>query len=322
MTAASFYPGPFTVTGEAFRKAETFLAGGKSKTDRPVANNTRLRRVDADTIALVFHQTAVVTYHRDGRFTIYGGGWNSVTTKARIRTYSPVRHLFSVSGEWVVGYTGELTPPRVQKCRTCKGRGRWVEPDYCYGPRYCYTAWEGHPCKHGSTTGGHRPDTCEHGHTARHTIGESERVCYRCKGEGRTDYGSKRIPILVSPSCAFTVDDTGAYVGEAATPDAPGSGYAPVKHTAPSYTPSYSYGPTYASGDTIVSTLATLVPAVRAEVRHPVTGDMAPVHAVIVSLNDSHRWTREQVADWLDTLDVDLRFPAGPDTTTTEENAS
>jgi hypothetical protein len=31
--------------------------------------------------------------------------------------------------------------------------------------------------------------------------------------------------------------------------------------------------------------------------------------SVIIHLNDDHAWTREQVADWIETLDVDLRFP-------------
>ncbi len=34
----------------------------------------------------------------------------------------------------------------------------------------------------------------------------------------------------------------------------------------------------------------------------------------IIHLNDDHRWTREQIADWLDTLDVDLRFQTPEDT--------
>lgn len=31
-----------------------------------------------------------------------------------------------------------------------------------------------------------------------------------------------------------------------------------------------------------------------------------PASGVIVHLNDDHKWTREKIADWLDTLDVDL----------------
>jgi len=34
------------------------------------------------------------------------------------------------------------------------------------------------------------------------------------------------------------------------------------------------------------------------------------VMRIVVHLNDNHRWTREQVADWLETLDVDLSFPS------------
>lgn len=37
------------------------------------------------------------------------------------------------------------------------------------------------------------------------------------------------------------------------------------------------------------------------------------IRDVIIHLNDIHRWTREQIADWLETLDVDLRFKSGED---------
>lgn len=33
------------------------------------------------------------------------------------------------------------------------------------------------------------------------------------------------------------------------------------------------------------------------------------IASLIVHLNDDHKWSREQIADWLDTLDVDLSFP-------------
>lgn len=36
--------------------------------------------------------------------------------------------------------------------------------------------------------------------------------------------------------------------------------------------------------------------------------DGVPVTKVVIHLNDHHRWTREKIADWLDTLDVDLSF--------------
>lgn len=34
---------------------------------------------------------------------------------------------------------------------------------------------------------------------------------------------------------------------------------------------------------------------------------------MIVDLNDSHGWSRERIADWVDSLDVDLSFPVPED---------
>lgn len=33
-----------------------------------------------------------------------------------------------------------------------------------------------------------------------------------------------------------------------------------------------------------------------------------PLYAIIMELNDFHHWTREQIADWLETLDIDIEF--------------
>lgn len=38
----------------------------------------------------------------------------------------------------------------------------------------------------------------------------------------------------------------------------------------------------------------------------------ASITDVVMHLNDNHKWTREAIADWLDTLDVDLTFPTEP----------
>lgn len=35
------------------------------------------------------------------------------------------------------------------------------------------------------------------------------------------------------------------------------------------------------------------------------------VGSLIVHLNDDHKWRREQIADWLDSLDLDLSFRVG-----------
>ena len=43
------------------------------------------------------------------------------------------------------------------------------------------------------------------------------------------------------------------------------------------------------------------------ECTHP-----APLSTVIMCLNDSHKWTRERIADWLESLEVPLVFKDEP----------
>ncbi|UUG69428.1 hypothetical protein SEA_SHAM_101 [Streptomyces phage Sham] len=50
------------------------------------------------------------------------------------------------------------------------------------------------------------------------------------------------------------------------------------------------------------------LPGVTEEVKHPVTGRQALLWNVIVDLNDRHGWSREQIADWVETLDIDISF--------------
>ncbi|WMI33497.1 hypothetical protein SEA_KENREY_110 [Streptomyces phage Kenrey] len=50
------------------------------------------------------------------------------------------------------------------------------------------------------------------------------------------------------------------------------------------------------------------LPGVHEMVKHPVSGNRNTLERVIISLNDQHKWTREEIADWLDTLDIDLTF--------------
>lgn len=49
-------------------------------------------------------------------------------------------------------------------------------------------------------------------------------------------------------------------------------------------------------------------PGIHEMVKHPVDGHMDDLESVIISLNDEEQWTREQIADWLETLDIDIRF--------------
>jgi hypothetical protein len=63
------------------------------------------------------------------------------------------------------------------------------------------------------------------------------------------------------------------------------------------------------------SKLANDLPGVREHVSLPCECVNKPVFSrkvtlrnAIIHLNDKDRWTRDQIADWLESLDIDLRF--------------
>jgi hypothetical protein len=85
-----------------FQQAEQFL--GK-KSDRPLECNTRLIRLDDNTIVVRHHRTDIVTYykHRDD-VLLNNGGWYSDSTKERMNRYTTVsihRYRF----QWYVNGT-------------------------------------------------------------------------------------------------------------------------------------------------------------------------------------------------------------------------
>lgn len=75
-----------TATVNDWASADAYLG---AKHDRPIANNTRVQRRGDDAIAIMLHATDVVTFYRDGRVRLANGGWDSVTTADRIRTFAP-----------------------------------------------------------------------------------------------------------------------------------------------------------------------------------------------------------------------------------------
>lgn len=56
------------------------------------------------------------------------------------------------------------------------------------------------------------------------------------------------------------------------------------------------------------SHLAKFLPGVDEVVIHPVTKEKDTVFNIVINLNDCYKWPREDVADWLDSLDADLEF--------------
>lgn len=51
----------------------------------------------------------------------------------------------------------------------------------------------------------------------------------------------------------------------------------------------------------------------------PVCHEETSLKLVIISLNDIHQWSRDAIADWLETLDTDLTFRASTDQLTIGE---
>jgi len=300
-----------------------YLAQGlrKAKTvSRPINKhqNQRVVRLSNGDIGLRLHYTYCVIFHVDGTVTIDTGGWNTITTRAFINEHAPV-DLWQVSGDLFLGVPNPtFSEPRVRKCRKC--RGKTVLPDSCHGPNWCYPPWYdgSQPCEHGQTVA-HKREQCWHGKTGSHALPDVE--CWRCKGSGSVDYGSKPIHFAWSGT-AYRFDPCDVQAGLYTWPDTteapdvpigkPSNGpwqsqpYVPPapKYVAPAPVSDYSR-----SGDI----LAGLIPSILQVARYPCSCDLygyeRGVNQIIVHLNDGCKWTREAIADWLETLDLDLRFP-------------
>lgn len=272
---------------------KTYIAGGRSKIDRPIGGSRTKRAYlsSGGVIRLRLHNTDVVTLYPDGTESIYVGGWNTVTTKRFLSEHSRAR-VWSEKGQLYVRVADPtLTPPRVQKCRMCHGAG--TLPQTCYGPGYCYS-WGSGQCEHGETDS-HKREMCQHGETTQHALAPG--TCYRCDGEGRVDYGSNPIHYRWDGG-PLTIDADGYPVLDGK----PTAASKPKPAPKPAATSGTDYGD---SGRLLRAEL----PALEQHVTCPHCGINGALEAVIIHLNDKTGWTRGQVADWLDTLDLDLSFP-------------
>lgn len=74
----------------------------KKRETKKVGNNTYLVRINPETIGVKLHNTIVVRIHSDGTYTLNSGGWRTVTTKARINEFCPVK-VGQKKYEWFVG---------------------------------------------------------------------------------------------------------------------------------------------------------------------------------------------------------------------------
>jgi len=86
-----------------YQGAIDFLSGGRDKSSRPIANNTRLER-RGDYVAIRLHATDVATIYPDDSITLHDGGWLTVTTKDRMNRALGMRpvHIGSDRGRWFI----------------------------------------------------------------------------------------------------------------------------------------------------------------------------------------------------------------------------
>jgi hypothetical protein len=83
-----------------YQQAAEIIGGRDSKKLR---YKTWLRRRDEDVIALVHHETDIITYHPDGRTVVDCGGWRSSTTKERLNNHLPHGwRVFTDGGIWYI----------------------------------------------------------------------------------------------------------------------------------------------------------------------------------------------------------------------------
>jgi hypothetical protein len=70
-----------------YQEADRLLQG-RCRDSRKIGNNTYLQR-DIDGLSVRFHSTNILTFKADGSIRVTNGGYETVTTKARLNTYLP-----------------------------------------------------------------------------------------------------------------------------------------------------------------------------------------------------------------------------------------
>src|SRR5687767_4430618 len=86
---------------KSYSEAAAFLG---RKASRPLpGRSTRMERRGDAAIAVRYHDTDIVTFWGDGSLTVNSGGFRTVTTKARINEYTPIR-VSQKRGLWYVGH--------------------------------------------------------------------------------------------------------------------------------------------------------------------------------------------------------------------------
>lgn len=251
-------------------------------------------------ICYLWESVPVLIYHPDGTITIRNDykkklinylsparvmNWRHYISKHNDDPMRPPWHRGREITERALWHNSDpRTPDRWTKCRQCSGDGN----------RHSVT-WDG---------SSYKPVVLD---------GE----CYTCDGLGKRNYGNRQVPQLlrdIAKTGAFRVDNTGLLIApnlakfefKAVTPY--------VKLHPGGTFPKKNYGYELLSSSnpnnlSVLGTLYRLIPEINNGAVCPVCNMTKTIADCIIDLNDNHGWTLPQVADWLDTLDANLRFP-------------
>lgn len=312
-----FFSGRYNGSRLTYGEAVDYLSKARNKWDRPLHGRASTRIMwlgtgtpGTDSIALRLYNTICVVIHPDDTYTINTGGYHTRQTVSFINNYSTATTVVERERHKSYGYTHPVvrisdrnnttSPPRVWKCRTCSGTGT---SDYMASGSWdtgAYVLFEDGP---------------------------RLASCYRCKGTGRVDYGSKTIYTVWDGTWLRVDGDGNAVDYEPESAAYKFYGHTKSQPIKKKYEPVHAdvFGPFWedssapshdatAPSHDVSGTLYALLPGLRTRVYCPANGNVdcesLQVSDQVIHLNDTHRWTREQIADWLDTLDVDLRFNA------------
>lgn len=123
--------------------------GGRTCTERPLAeNNTRIRR-DGKDVVIRLHETDILRIKPDGTQILDSGGWKTATTKARLAKYIEGAYLYAHQSIWYLSRDLGACPEEdctegqtAEDCKKCEGTGK-VQCRSCKGtpspPRKCET---------------------------------------------------------------------------------------------------------------------------------------------------------------------------------------
>jgi len=185
--------------------ASVYLSEGRKKWTRPLyMRGLRLTKRSNGDIAINdnWSNMTPVIYHKDGTVTIeaptvathFGGTWQTLrsqTVRYNIRQFSGIKDIKQQNYQCYLTFQdAEVTPPKIQGCRTCKQTGRidsWCNSSYCSNEWPCAE----HPeAVQGTSVSSWHKVPCEHGVLNGHEVKRGQQ-CYSCNGTRKRDYGSR-----------------------------------------------------------------------------------------------------------------------------------